>query len=103
MRDIAALQAIEAEILAGIATTPSETLDALAMQREGCLRTVCEALATLGDSALRRDTLLALAEANQRIEDAALAARDETLALSRQGAHQRRAISAYDAIDEGSR
>lgn len=94
------LRRIEAQLLSQISGTQGELLDALATERDQHLRRVCEALETLDDAELRRSTLLTLAGANQRIADAATAALSETMVLSRQGAHQRKAISAYGTMDE---
>ncbi len=97
---IAALRAIEAQLLAMIdSTTASGEMDNLATEREHRLVDICEALAALGDEALRRETLLELASANRTIEERASAALGATIALSRQGAHQRKAISAYGEMD----
>ena len=96
---LAELRELEDRILRGLAEASPEQLEAYGSEREQRLVAICEALAALDDEVLRRDTLLALAEANRQIEAAATVALDATIALSKQSTRQRRAISAYDDID----
>ncbi len=98
--ELEGLRELEMQLLSGIAQAQGEALDALAAERDTRLRRICDALAVLDDATLRRDTLLALAEANQRIADTATTALNETISLSQQGAHQRKAILAYGEIDD---
>jgi hypothetical protein len=92
------LHELEARLLEGIGGTQTSGLEPMSEQRENLLVRICEALSTLDDPVLRRETLLGMAEANRRITNAAAAALDSTISLSRESAHQRKAISAYGAV-----
>lgn len=89
-------------LLGAISADPGENLEILAQQRDRQIVTLCEALERLGETELRYEALLAMTEANTRIASAAAAALDANMADSARGALQRRAISAYGAVDTGT-
>lgn len=92
------LQELETQLLGAVNGDGAIELEPMAETRERLLVRICDALAALEDTDLRRATLLSLLDANRRIGDAASTALGETILLSREGAHQRKAISAYGAV-----
>lgn len=92
------LHELEAQLLEAVTGDGATDLEPMSKRRERLLVRICDALAAMEDTDLRRVALLSLLDANRRIGDAASTALEETIVLSREGAHQRKAISAYGAV-----
>ena len=89
------LRSTESLLLAQIPTDATTELGTLSAERDALLIEICQGLAAMGNEGLREQALLQLAEGNQRLSAAATAALEAAVRQSADGAHQRRAISAY--------
>jgi hypothetical protein len=89
------LHATESHLLAQIPTDATTELGTLSAERDALLVEICERLAAMGNEGLREQVLLQLAAGNQRLSTAATSALEAAVRQAADGAHQRRAISAY--------
>ena len=91
------LASLDVAIMEGIQDSAGGDVGAFAETRSVLLRSLCESLEGIEDTALREETLQALVRRNANLLALGSEALADAAVQSAAGAHQRRAITAYGA------